>query len=122
MPGNYQRKAGYGMRLTTPQREMAAYDMLPKTLRRAVDEAPYSMSSEAVLTIHKDKGHLAALKEIKASAAGFVGEERWQPILRIEHGSSSIRAGRRASAPRIGARERRISERLAPTISTVDAS
>ena len=120
MPGNYGAKPGYGTRFTTPQLEMRAYDMLPMTLRRAVDDAPYSMSSEVVLTIHLKSGWQAALKEIKASAAGFVGGDEWRPISRIEHGSTSGRSGRRASASRIGAKERRNLQRLVPTIPTVD--
>ena len=120
MPGNYGGKPGYGTRFTTAQLEMRAYDMLPPSLRRAVDEAPYSMSSEAVLTIHLKKGWQAALKEIKASAAGFVGAEEWRPISRIELGSTSGRSGRRASVGPAAARGRRNSQRLAPTIPTAD--
>src|SRR5271170_259593 len=119
MPGNYAPKKGYGTTMTTPNLEMAAYDMLPKSLRRAVDEAPYSMSSEAVLTIHLKKGWQAALKEIKASAAGFVGAEVWRPISRIELGSTSGRSGRRASAGQAGARGRRNLQRWGLTIPTV---
>ena len=56
MPGNYDAKPGYGTRFTTSQREMRAFDMLPRSLRRAVDDAPYSMSSEYILAMHVKKG------------------------------------------------------------------
>jgi hypothetical protein len=119
MPGNYSAKKGWGTTITTAQLEMRAYDMLPPTLRRAVDEAPYSMSSEAVLTIHLKNGWQAALKEIKASAAGFVGAKEWRPISRIGHGSSSGRSGRRASVGPVAARGRRNLQRWGHTIPTV---
>lgn len=120
MPGNFSLgQKGYGIRLTTSQREMAAFDMLPPTLRQAVNDAPYSMSSEWVLTYHRDKGWKATLREIDKSSAGYVGADKWQPMT-TESSSTSSRVGRRASASRCGARERRTLQRLAPTIPTVD--
>lgn len=119
MPGNYGGKQPHGLKLTTSEREMAAYDMLPASLRRAVDTAPYSMSSEFILAMHVKKGWQATLREIESSSAGFAGAEKWQPISRTGHGSTSGRAGRRASAGPAAARGRRTSQRLAPTIPTV---
>lgn len=121
MPGNFSGtgKQGYGTRLTTPQREMAAYDMLPISLRRAVDNAPYSMSSEYILAMHVKKGWQATLREIESSSAGFIGDDEWRPISRIEHGSTSGRAGRRASAGQAVARGRRNLQRWGHTIPTV---
>jgi hypothetical protein len=121
MPGNYtaNKGDGFGIRLTTSQREMAAFDMLPPTLRQAVNDAPYSMSSEWVLTYHRDRGWKAALHEIDKSSAGYVGADKWQPMT-TAFSSTSSRKGRRASAVRLGARERRNLQRLVPTIPTVD--
>jgi hypothetical protein len=97
MPGNFTTSKGYFQKLTTSQAEMAAFDMLPPTLRQAVNDAPYSMSSEYVLAMHVKKGWKATLKEIGKSSAGYVGEDTWTPMT-TSNGLTSSRAGRRASA------------------------
>jgi hypothetical protein len=120
MPGNYTGGTkGYGTQPTTSQREMAAFDLLPPTLRRALDDAPYSMSSEYVLTYHREKGWKAALKEIEKSSAGYVGQERWQPMT-TGFSSTSSRVGRRASGALSAANARRNLRRLGLTMPTVE--
>lgn len=118
MPGNFSGGDEFGVLATTAQRDMAAYDMLPATLRRAVDEAPYSMASEVVLAIHLDKGWRHALKEVRLESARFVGEDTWTPMTT---GSSllSSRAAKRGSAGQGGVSGRRNSRRLDRIMPTV---
>jgi hypothetical protein len=97
MPGNYTPKDGFAEFQTTPQREMWAFDALPVTLRRAVDDAPYSMSSEVVLAMHVKDGWQKTLKAIQRDSATFAGEEAWTPMT-TSNGLASSRVGRRASA------------------------
>jgi hypothetical protein len=123
MAGNFNATAdalsrGMGEFSTTSALEMAAFDMLPVTLRRALHDAPYSMASEEVLRIHIEQGWQATLREIESSAAQYVGEDRWRPMM-TGSGLTSSRGGRRASAIRCGVRGQRNLRRLGLTLPTV---
>lgn len=124
MGGNHNADAdpvtrSMGEYLTTPAAEMRAFDMLPVTLRRALNEAPYSMASEVVLRHHLNCGWQATLREINQSAAEFVGEDVWRPMM-TESFSTSSRGGRRASASLCRGSGQRNLRRLGLTIPTVD--
>jgi hypothetical protein len=50
---------------STPEREMRAYDRLPKTVRRAIDEALVNYSAESILRDYQWQGARRIIQIIK---------------------------------------------------------
>lgn len=54
-----------------PDRDLAHYDALPQSIRRALDDAPWGISAEAAYHVLRTHGLVHALREIKESADAF---------------------------------------------------
>lgn len=104
-------------------RQMAAYDALPVTVRRALDAAPFEICCVATLAFHKAHNAAGTIAEIEDSARAFVlaanpGASSWTKI-----GSSSPNTAteRLASGARRQARLHPSSRHSGLTVPTVAA-
>lgn len=82
MVENHAFSKGYdrGFVKPDPARDMAAFDLLPRTVRRALDDAPFAISAVAALKVCYAGGTAHALREVEASA------EAWQAACEKETG------------------------------------
>lgn len=66
---NHRPVEGYssGFVSSGPAADLAAFDRLPPTARRALDEAPFAISAVAAFECWKEHGYHALMREIKAS-------------------------------------------------------
>lgn len=82
MAENHALSKGYafGFAKPDPARDMAAFDLLPRAVRRALDEAPFAISAVAALKVCYARGIAYALREVEASV------EAWQAACERETG------------------------------------
>ena len=71
---NHAPVSGYqaGFVRPNPEADLAAFDQLPRSVRRALDDAPFAISAVAALEVYRGQGRLKALSEIKASAREYL--------------------------------------------------
>lgn len=64
---NHQPVEGYagGFIPASPTLDLWAFDQLPRTARRAIDEAPFAISARDALNFYRDHGYHALMREIK---------------------------------------------------------
>jgi len=66
---NHRPVEGYsgGFVSVDPVKDLAAFDRLPPSVRRALDDAPFAISAQSAFDVWKKDGWRAALREVKAS-------------------------------------------------------
>ena len=74
MSENHAAVAGYqpGFVKPDPIADLAAFDLLPRSVRRALDDAPFAISAVAALDVYRTLGRRKALSEITASARDYL--------------------------------------------------
>lgn len=72
-PDNHPRTDGYqhGFVKPNPAKDLAAYDQLPRPLRRALDDAPAAICAVATLAHYRRHGAMSTMKEIRETADAF---------------------------------------------------
>lgn len=70
---NHKPVTGYSAGFVKPDpiRDLAAYDGLPRPVRRALDDAPLAISAVAAADYYKTHGTMAVMREIRESADEF---------------------------------------------------
>lgn len=70
---SHKVETGYAAGFVKPDRELdlAYYDVMPPTVRQALDDAPWGISAEAAFHHLRVHGVAAVLREIKESADAF---------------------------------------------------
>jgi len=127
MKGNVGSTAGYEFVAHDPIADMWAFDRLPKTCRRMIANAPFQISARHAHAHWRTHDAAALRGEIRDSIdlylAACAKETEvpacpWEPSP-ISNGSSETRAGSRASANRMTARQQRNFVRLGLMPKTV---
>jgi hypothetical protein len=74
MAENHALSKGYaaGFVKPNPARDLAAFDLLPQAVRRALDDAPFAISAVAALKACHAGGVAHALREVEASAEAWL--------------------------------------------------
>lgn len=72
-PDNHAAHSGYkhGFVRPNPARDLAAYDQLPRPIRRALDDAPAAICAVATLEHYRKNGAMSTIKEIRETVDGF---------------------------------------------------
>lgn len=72
-PDNHPRAQGYqhGFVKPDPIRDLAAYDQLPRPLRRALDDAPAAICAVATLAHYRQHGVMSTMKEVRETHDAF---------------------------------------------------
>jgi hypothetical protein len=94
---NHTTDASYdpGIRWTSYAKDQDAFDRLPAPIRRLLDDAPYQMSAEFVLTLYRRDGLAATITEIEQSSRDYIGGHEWTP-LRLSATKPGLRSSRNA--------------------------
>lgn len=100
-------------------RQMRAYDALPVTVRRALDDAPFEICCVATLAYYREHGARDTVKEVRDSGQIFVKAAGGMECSLIPSSSSSTRIASRGSGCLTQARKSLRLQRLAPTVPTV---
>jgi hypothetical protein len=116
--GNSTPVTGYDFSGVADRRkQMAAYDALPVTVRRALDEAPFEICCIATLDFYREHGARKTVAEVIESGAAYL--KAVSPCQPTAHFSPTIPTARPASAPRRKTRSVPRSCRSALTIPVV---
>lgn len=72
-PHNHLTRPGFAAKLVppNPNSDLAAYDKLPSTVKRALDDAPLAISATHALWHLQAHGLVSVLREIRESADDF---------------------------------------------------
>jgi hypothetical protein len=105
------------------RKQMAAYDALPVTVRRALDTAPFEICCVATLAFYREHNASQTVIEIKDSGSQFIqaanpGTVQWSPTV---SSSPITQTARRASDSQVRTRRHSNSVRLGLTVPTVAA-
>jgi hypothetical protein len=105
------------------RQQMAAYDALPVTVLRALDNALFAICCVATLKFYRAHGASKTIAEIEDSNRCFMEAigNSWQTPLKIGNSSLCTTTARRGSGAPMQARRRLNLDRLAPMIPTVAA-